>query len=90
MSRTGIVKFGILFELMDVPDIGIMQQAYGKCEGHTCGECQHHTWTMMFGRVHWPTCAKLRNKSEIRCEDSNPACGKFEAETTKGEVKDSE
>ena len=91
MSRTSVVKFGIFFELLNGrPDIEIMEKAYGVYPGHICGECKYRVEAKSIEHYVWYTCAKLRPGSEIRCEAVNPTCGKFEAETTKGEVKDSE
>ena len=91
MSRTSVVKFGIFFELLNGrPDIEIMEKAYGSCPDHTCGECRYRVEATSIVHYVWYTCAKLRQGSEIRCEAVSPACGKFEAETKKGEVKDSE
>ena len=90
MSKTGYVKYGVFLECLNLPDIDIMVRAYGVCPGHTCGECKYRVEARPIEPYTWYTCAKLRQGSEIRCEAVNPACGKFEAETKKGEVKDSE
>jgi hypothetical protein len=76
MMRTGYIQDGSFVEALSYPTLDIMYRAYGKCTGHTCGQCRfrYHPYSNSFY-----SCRKVAVADHIECPEDFQACGKWQA-----------